>query len=42
MGSEMCIRDRHESGRQLNGLGGVAAKLSYPLDLDMVEEEESV
>ena len=42
-GGEVCIfSSLHESGRQLNGLGGVAAKLSYPLDLDMVEEEESV
>lgn len=31
----------HESGRQLNGLGGVAALLTYPLDLDLVEEEEA-
>ena len=42
-GGEVCIfSSLHESGCQLNGLGGVAAKLSYPLDLDMVEEEESV
>lgn len=30
----------HETGRQLNGLTGIAAILRYPLDVEMVEEEE--
>jgi len=30
----------HESGRQLNGLTGIAAILRFPLDIEMVEEEE--
>ena len=39
-GSVVIFSSLHESGRQLNGLGGVAALLTYPLDLDLVEEEE--
>lgn len=30
----------HESGRQLNGLTGIAAILRFPMDIEMVEEEE--
>lgn len=30
----------HETGRQLNGLTGIAAILRYPLDVEMAEEEE--
>lgn len=40
-GSVAIFSSLHESGRQLNGLGGVAALLTYPLDLDLVEEEEA-
>lgn len=40
-GSVVMFSSLHESGRQLNGLGGVAALLTYPLDLDLVEEEEA-
>ena len=40
-GRVTIFSSRHESGRQLNGLGGVAALLTYPLDLDLVEEEEA-
>ena len=36
-GSVVIFSSLHESGRQLNGLGGVAALLTYPLDLDLVE-----
>lgn len=40
-GDVVMFSSLHESGRQLNGLGGVAALLTYPLDLDLVEEEEA-
>lgn len=30
----------HETGRQLNGLTGIAAILRYPLDVEMAEDEE--
>lgn len=30
----------HETGRQLNGLTGIAAILRYPLDIETAEEEE--
>ncbi|KAL4401005.1 Translation factor pelota [Malassezia pachydermatis] len=40
-GTSVFFSSLHESGRQLNGLGGVAALLTYPLDLEMVEEEEA-
>ncbi|WFC97684.1 Translation factor pelota [Malassezia yamatoensis] len=40
-GTVVILSSLHESGRQLNGLGGVAALLTYPLDLDLVEEEEA-
>ena len=40
-GTAVVFSSLHESGRQLNGLGGVAALLNYPLDLDLVEEEEA-
>ncbi|PKI85719.1 Translation factor pelota [Malassezia vespertilionis] len=39
-GTVVVFSSLHESGRQLNGLGGAAALLTYPLDLDLVEEEE--
>ncbi|WFD33670.1 Translation factor pelota [Malassezia cuniculi] len=40
-GQVVVFSTLHESGRQLNSLGGVAALLTYPLDLDLVEEEEA-
>lgn len=40
-GTSVIFSSLHESGRQLNGLGGIAALLTYPLDLEMVEEEEA-
>lgn len=40
-GGEVSIfSGMHESGRQLNGLTGIAAILRFPLDIEMVEEEE--
>ncbi|KAN0063300.1 Translation factor pelota [Thecaphora frezii] len=41
-GAEVAIfSSMHESGRQLNSLTGIAAILTYPLDIEMVEEEEA-
>jgi len=40
-GQVVLFSSLHESGRQLNGLGGVAALLTYPLDLELIEEEEA-
>ncbi|KDN40972.1 hypothetical protein K437DRAFT_181580 [Tilletiaria anomala UBC 951] len=41
LGGETAIfSSLHESGRQLNGLTGIAAILTFPLDIEMVEEEE--
>ncbi|EPQ26483.1 uncharacterized protein PFL1_05805 [Pseudozyma flocculosa PF-1] len=41
-GAEVAIfSSMHESGRQLNSLTGIAAILTYPLDIELVEEEEA-
>ena len=40
-GQVVVFSSLHESGRQLNGLGGIAALLTYPLDLELIEEEEA-
>ncbi|KAJ1038286.1 hypothetical protein NDA10_000380 [Ustilago hordei] len=41
-GGEVAIfSSMHESGRQLNALTGIAAILTYPLDIEVVEEEEA-
>ena len=40
-GQLLVFSTLHESGRQLNSLGGIAALLTYPLDPDLVEEEEA-
>lgn len=40
-GQVVLFSSLHESGRQLNGLGGIAALLTYPLDLELIEEEEA-
>lgn len=40
-GAEVLIfSSMHETGQQLNQLSGIAAILTFPLDIDMVEEEE--
>lgn len=40
-GGEVAIfSSMHETGRQLNGLTGMAAILTYPLDIEVVEREE--
>lgn len=40
-GGEVAIfSSMHESGRQLNGLTGIAAILMFPMDVEQVEEEE--
>lgn len=40
-GGEVSIfSGMHETGRQLNGLTGIAAILRYPLDIETAEEEE--
>lgn len=40
-GGEVAIfSSMHESGRQLNGLTGIAAILTWPMDVEEVEEEE--
>ncbi len=39
-GSVAIFSSMHESGRQLNGLTGIAAILTFPLDIEVVEEEE--
>jgi len=39
-GEAAIFSSMHESGRQLNGLTGIAAILTYPLDVELVEEEE--
>jgi protein pelota len=39
-GSVSIFSGMHETGRQLNGLTGIAAILRYPLDVEMAEEEE--
>lgn len=39
-GEVAIFSSMHESGRQLNNLTGIAAILTYPLDVEMAEEEE--
>jgi len=42
-GAEVVIfSSMHESGEQLNQLTGIAALLTYPLDIEVVEEEEKL
>lgn len=36
----MIFSSMHESGQQLNLLTGIAAILTYPLDVEIVEMEE--
>lgn len=41
-GGEVAIfSSMHESGKQLNALTGIAAILTYPLDIEVVEAEEA-
>lgn len=39
-GQVAIFSSMHESGRQLNGLTGIAAILTWPMDVEQVEEEE--
>ncbi|EIW65732.1 hypothetical protein TREMEDRAFT_70401 [Tremella mesenterica DSM 1558] len=39
-GEALIFSSMHESGQQLNLLTGIAAILTYPLDVEMVEQEE--
>ncbi|PWN87835.1 hypothetical protein FA10DRAFT_281374 [Acaromyces ingoldii] len=39
-GEALIFSGMHESGRQLNGLTGIAAILRFPLDVEVAEEEE--
>ncbi|OBZ70313.1 Protein pelota [Grifola frondosa] len=39
-GEVLIFSSMHESGQQLNQLTGIAAILTYPLDVEMVEAEE--
>lgn len=39
-GEALIFSSMHESGQQLNLLTGVAAILTYPLDIEVVEMEE--
>ncbi|KWU45477.1 hypothetical protein RHOSPDRAFT_16518 [Rhodotorula sp. JG-1b] len=41
-GEVLMFSSMHESGQQLNQLTGIAAILTYPLDIEVVEEEERV
>ncbi|GAA6059104.1 hypothetical protein JCM10212_002075 [Sporobolomyces blumeae] len=41
-GDVLIFSSMHESGQQLNQLTGIAAILTYPLDIEVVEEEERV
>ncbi|GAA5831292.1 hypothetical protein JCM3766R1_002999 [Sporobolomyces carnicolor] len=41
-GEVLIFSSMHESGQQLNQLTGIAAILTYPLDIEVVEEEERV
>ncbi|GAA5863615.1 hypothetical protein JCM1840_000079 [Sporobolomyces johnsonii] len=41
-GEVLIFSSMHESGQQLNQLTGIAAILTYPLDVEVVEEEERV
>ncbi|PVF96482.1 hypothetical protein CPB86DRAFT_507718 [Serendipita vermifera] len=39
-GEVLIFSSMHETGQQLNQLTGIAAILTFPLDIDLVEEEE--
>ncbi|KAH9943502.1 pelota [Epithele typhae] len=39
-GEALIFSSMHESGQQLNQLSGIAAILTYPLDIEVVEAEE--
>jgi protein pelota len=39
-GEALIFSSMHESGQQLNLLTGIAAILTYPLDVEIVEMEE--
>lgn len=39
-GEALIFSSMHESGQQLNLLTGIAAILTYPLDVEVVEMEE--
>ena len=39
-GESLIFSSMHESGQQLNLLTGIAAILTYPLDVEVVEMEE--
>lgn len=39
-GESVIFSSMHESGSQLNQLSGIAAVLTYPLDIEIVEMEE--
>ena len=39
-GEALIFSSMHESGQQLNLLTGIAAILTYPLDIEVVEMEE--
>lgn len=39
-GEALVFSSMHESGQQLNLLTGIAAILTYPLDIEVVEMEE--
>lgn len=39
-GESLIFSSMHESGQQLNLLTGIAAILTYPLDVEIVEIEE--
>ncbi|GAA6055575.1 hypothetical protein JCM3770_002495 [Rhodotorula araucariae] len=41
-GEVLMFSSMHESGQQLNQLTGIAALLSFPLDIEVIEEEERV
>ncbi|GAA5942300.1 ribosome dissociation factor DOM34 [Sporobolomyces koalae] len=41
-GEVLIFSSMHESGQQLNQLTGIAAILTYPLDIEVVEEEERI
>jgi protein pelota len=39
-GESLIFSSMHESGQQLNLLTGIAAILTYPMDVEIVEMEE--
>ncbi|KAF8328617.1 eRF1 domain 1-domain-containing protein [Cantharellus anzutake] len=41
-GEVLIFSSMHESGEQLNQLSGIAAILTFPLDVEIVEEEERI